>query len=360
MSGNTKKYVIVVGAGIVGASTAYQLAQAGCRVTLLDRDAPGGVASPCSFGWTNSSYRNAQDYHLLRCHSMRLWDQLAESLDGVPYRRSGSLYLDDKLFDLDDFYAQHSQRGYELQWLTKDQVQELEPSLLKVPERGILAPGEGAVEADDAARFFAAACASHAECTVVKADVSGLIAESGRVSGVIADGTHHHADEVVLAAGVETERLAAEVGIRVPLVTSPGLLIQTTPTRRRIERLILAVDVHFRQRPDGVLLAGEDFSGGEVDDDPEGIASGLLTSIRGQLTDSDDIGLSRYTIGYRPLPSDGRPIVGRGGGVDGLYIAVMHSGATLAPAIGQMVAREIVEGDRDPLLGPFGVDRFAG
>ena len=290
---------------------------------------------------------------------MQLWDQLATRFEGLPYRRSGSIYMDDKLFDLDAFYTQNREWGYELEWLNADDIKQLEPSLAKVADRGILVPAEGAAEAHEAARFFAAACAAADGCRVARADVSGLLVEGGRVAGVMVDGVPHRADDVVLAAGTETERLAAHVGVRTPLVNSPGLLIHTTPTRRRIDRLILAEDCHFRQRSDGVLVAGEDFGGGEVNREPEQLAAELLTNIRAQLTDSNDIELSVYTIGYRPLPADGHPIVGRGDGVDGLYVTVMHSGATLAPAIGVMAAREIVDGDRDPLLGPFGVARFS-
>ena len=51
--------------------------------------------------------------------------------------------------------------------------------------------------------------------------------------------------------------------------------------------------------------------------------------------------------------------LGSADGVGGLYIAVMHSGITLAPAVGLFTAREILYGERDPLLAPYGLSRFA-
>ncbi|TKB31447.1 MAG: FAD-binding oxidoreductase, partial [Mesorhizobium sp.] len=60
-----------------------------------------------------------------------------------------------------------------------------------------------------------------------------------------------------------------------------------------------------------------------------------------------------------PTPIDGFPIVSRADGVGGVYAAVTHSGITLAPAIGLFAAREIVDGERDPLLAPYALSRFA-
>jgi len=68
--------------------------------------------------------------------------------------------------------------------------------------------------------------------------------------------------------------------------------------------------------------------------------------------------LGHWTVGYRPVPEDGFPVIGRPGRIGGLYIATMHSGVTLAPAVGEFVAREVIDGIRDPLLAPFGPDRF--
>jgi glycine/D-amino acid oxidase-like deaminating enzyme len=50
--------------------------------------------------------------------------------------------------------------------------------------------------------------------------------------------------------------------------------------------------------------------------------------------------------------------MGRAAGISGLYVAVMHSGITLAPAIGRFVANEILTGRRDSLIEPYGLERF--
>ena len=79
--------------------------------------------------------------------------------------------------------------------------------------------------------------------------------------------------------------------------------------------------------------------------------------MRRLLRSGPSLALDFHTVGHRPVPEAGLPFLGRANDVDGLYIAVTHSGVTLAPAIGRFVADEILTGHRHPLLEPFGLDR---
>jgi glycine/D-amino acid oxidase-like deaminating enzyme len=63
------------------------------------------------------------------------------------------------------------------------------------------------------------------------------------------------------------------------------------------------------------------------------------------------------TVGYRPTPKDGFPIIGNGGH-KGLYVVVMHSGVTLAPLVGLLASNEILTGIDDANLAPFRLSRF--
>ncbi|RUU51646.1 FAD-dependent oxidoreductase, partial [Mesorhizobium sp. M2C.T.Ca.TU.002.02.1.1] len=82
-------------------------------------------------------------------------------------------------------------------------------------------------------------------------------------------------------------------------------------------------------------------------------------AMKAALRGADGLELDFHTVGYRPTPADGFPIVSRAEGVGGLYVAVMHSGITLAPAVGLFATREILDGERDALLAPYGLERFA-
>ena len=63
--------ILVIGAGIIGASIAYHLARRGARVTVIDRARPAGGATGQSFAWINASYRNPKPYYRLRIHGMQ-------------------------------------------------------------------------------------------------------------------------------------------------------------------------------------------------------------------------------------------------------------------------------------------------
>jgi glycine/D-amino acid oxidase-like deaminating enzyme len=69
--------------------------------------------------------------------------------------------------------------------------------------------------------------------------------------------------------------------------------------------------------------------------------------------------LDLFPVGHRPTPADGFPVIGRPRATEGLYVAVMHSGITLAPLVGLLAAGEIAAGRRDPMLAPYDPDRPA-
>ncbi len=72
-----QKHIVVVGAGIIGASIAWHLTRAGARVTILAAGDPGGLATPASFAWINASSGNPKPYFDLRMRSMAEWTRLA-------------------------------------------------------------------------------------------------------------------------------------------------------------------------------------------------------------------------------------------------------------------------------------------
>src|SRR5688572_33247857 len=86
--------VLVVGAGIIGASIAYHLAQRGARVTILDSGEPGGVATRNSWAWINASWGNPEPYFRLRIRSMAEWRRLAADVPALDVQWLGGLLWD--------------------------------------------------------------------------------------------------------------------------------------------------------------------------------------------------------------------------------------------------------------------------
>jgi glycine/D-amino acid oxidase-like deaminating enzyme len=351
-------HVIVVGAGIIGASIAWHLTKAQARVTLIEAKSPGGVATPNSFAWINSNYHFSESYFRLRHHSMGAWRRLTGQLPHLPVSISGSIYLPAPKIDLEEFVARNAAWGYRIALINGARVRELEPNLALETDIAAHALDEGAAEAEDVARLLAEAAVDAGAELLMETKVDGLRLADGDVSGVRTSDAEIACDEVVVASGTATPDLVAATGFTVPLATPPGLLAHTKPVRKLLNGLVLADGLHMRQKANGQLLAGSDYQGSALADDPESGGAELVRRLREALDANENIVLDRTTTGTRPMPEDGVPIVGRAPGVTGLYIAVMHSGVTLCPAIGDFVAREILDGVRHPLLEPFGPERF--
>ena len=333
----------VIGAGIIGSAVAARLAVEGASVTLCDPNPPGGLASAASFGWINASYGNPKPYFDLRRAAMEEWHALKAADPDLPFRPDGTLILH---YDTDHetHFKDHTAWGYALDWMDKSAIRHAEPNLATDVETALFAPEEGQLDVSGAAQHFAAQCVqAGGEITHAASDRLDLEA----------------ADMTVLAAGTASAELARSVGVDLPMTAPPGLLVYSKPLPERVLfHTVLTDGLHLQQRHDGRLVGGADFGGGVINDDPAGGAEEIFGRMRRALP-GIDLAYDSLTLGRRPTPLDGMPVVGSPASLPGLYITVMHSGATLAPIIAKLSADEILRGRRDPLLAPFGPDRFS-
>ena len=138
--------VAVVGAGILGASIGYHLAQAGARVTIVDEADAVTAATAASFAWINASYGNPQPYYGFRVQAMAEWRMLDEALDHeLPLRWGGSIEWLDSPDELRAKVAAHAAWGYPLRLIGRDEVTALEPAIAEPPEEAAYAALEGVV-----------------------------------------------------------------------------------------------------------------------------------------------------------------------------------------------------------------------
>jgi glycine/D-amino acid oxidase-like deaminating enzyme len=348
---------IVIGGGIIGASIAWHLARHGAQVTVYCAQ-PGGVATPNSFAWINASWGNPQPYFHLRRHAMAGWRRLAESVSGVTPRWNGSICYDLPPERLESFAAEHSSWGYGMERIGRAQIAALEPHIAEPPEWALKIDEEGMVEPDATARALLADAGRLGATVLEGVEVRALTARNGRVARIVTDAGAVEADEVIVAAGAATAELAASVGVLVPITASPGLLVDTKPAPPLIRHIVVAPGMEMRQASDGHIVASTSFNGVDPGEDPEATARAVYNDLASRLSDTDCLEYGSYRIGFRPMPKDGFPIVGRAPGVEGLYLAVTHSGITLAPAIGEFAAEEILNGASQRLLAPYRLSRF--
>jgi len=339
--------VAVIGAGIVGASIAYHLARRGASVTLYDRGREAGQATEKSFAWINATWGNPEPYFRLRVLSMGEWRRLEAELDGtlgVVWR--GCLMWDLPDHELEAFARRHAAWGYDVRLVEREEIAALEPGLVAPPERAAYAAGDATVEPVAATRALLAAAASLGAAIRLDTEVTDL-----RPGGL-------GADVCVLAAGAATSALGAKLGLSLPMRPTQGLLAHSRPAAPLLRHVIEAPGLHMKQER-SQIVAGADFGGGAATEDPEAEGRRLLALVGQHLRGADALEPDKVTVGTRPMPADGMPVVGFAPGLPGVYLATMHSGITLAPAVGRFAAMEILDGARIDMLAPYRPERFA-
>jgi len=353
------RHVLVVGAGIIGASIARYLALAGARVTVVEAGEPGGVATRSSWAWINAASGNPEAYFRLRHRSMEEWRRAEREVLGLPVTWSGSLIWNRAPEELEAFAAERIAWGYDLRRVGPAEIRRLEPELAASPDLALHVPGEGAVEPVAAALAFLADARRLGASLVAATRVERLEMSGGRVVGIRTSEGVIDADDVVVAAGTGTPQVLASSGVVLPMRRSPALLVRSRPQARLLNGLLVSPEMELRQTADGRLLAVGDIDDADIDDGRKPAAA-LFEQVRALIRSNAGLALENHTVGYRPIPKDGYPAIGRARGVEGLYVAVMHSGITLSPIVGRFATEEILKGERDPLLGPYGLERFPG
>ena len=373
--------VAVIGAGILGASIAWGLAQRGVHVTLIDKGQPGHGASSHSFAWINAGAKEPIGYHDLNRRSLEMWPRFAADIGDHGDPGSVGLRWGGKVSWVSDPVAaqglvarirQLQSWGYPTRLIDADDLKRLEPALDIGPVAAAeYSPSEGQVEPQmvvDAClrRIREMGCEIHAESEVYGFEQY----DDGRIHGLVTTSGSRDVDSVVIAAGTGTTRLAALAGVDVPQSESPGVVIRTSPLPPLLHNVPVVYapplgdgrrEIHLRQCADGRLMIGEGDQESLAEDDTQAHADDLLARARCYLPGLNGVQAVPVPVGWRPMPLDGYPVMGFASEAPNLYVALTHSGVTLAPALSQLAVQEICYGTpADAVLKPYRPQRFAG
>lgn len=369
----SRRRIVVAGGGIIGASIAYHLAQRGAAVRLLEKTEPAAGATRNSFAWINAGFsKRPREYYRLNHLSMLAYRQLAVDVgDSLPVQWGGSLAWFDRAEATARLERQVRARqawGYPVHLVDDEEFRRLEPGVVRnSASPAAHATEEGNVDPVAATQALLDGARSAGAEIDYPCEVTGLDRSAGGLSGVRTTQGPFEADALVIAAGVATPRLAAMAGLGVPLKESPGLLAHTDPADRSVRRVVLAPGAHVKQKHDGRFVVGAGLGDTAVADNPDEASPTDTSAERGRrMLDAAALVVpaisgatfDRVTLGFRPLPRDNYPVVGFAERQPDVYLAVMHSGVTLAPLVGRLAAQEILDDVRVDLLEPYRVERF--
>ena len=356
--------VVVVGGGIIGASIAYHLVRRGAQVTLCEKAQPAAGATGKSFAWLNATFsKQPRQYHDLNELGIEGWHKLDKEFAGdlliqwggaVEWQPAGR-----EADALRNDVARVRGWGYAAHLVDLIEFHQLLPFVLPGPfGAASYSETEGTLDPVQATQAILNRAKQLGANVLYPCEVKGVSVNAGRVVAVETSQGRMAADTLVLAAGVDTPRLAALAGAKVPLKDSPGVLVHTTPLAPLLDRVTLGPQAHMKQNPDGRVVTGAEFGGSPVTDTSRAFGQKLLARAAQYLPELARVEIDEVTLGWRVMPQDEYPILGFADACPNLYIAATHSGVTLAPVVGQCAAAEILDGARVEMLAPYRLSRF--
>lgn len=367
--------VIVVGAGVHGASLAFHLACRGVRVVVVERST---VAS----GATGRSSGLVRIHDALLAQARLAWvsypwfrDWAARVGGTCGFTVSGFLWIEGAgVADrLKASVAAHRRLGVETSFVPADEIRRIAP-VLAVEDWEVAAyePASGYADPSATATGFLAAARARGAQLVQGAEVTAIPVAGGAVTGVETTRGSFAAPVVVDAAGAWAARVASLAGLEIPVRTwrHDTAFLGAPPAVPVPFPVVIDDHNSMYLRPEGsnlVLVGLEDGSeiGGSPDRDTAAAAAGFDQRVAERVIRRIP-GLANGTFhsahsGQDGITPDQRPIVGSAG-PDGFYLDCGHSGTGFktSPAVGLGVSELILDGAATSVdLAPFALQRFA-
>lgn len=371
--------VLVIGGGIIGLVTAWRAAQRGLRTTVADPE-PGGGAARVAAGMlaaVTELHYGEQLLLGLNVASAARYPEFAAELSAasgqdIGFRACGTLAValdSDDRAHLRELHALQQRSGLESEWLSGRECRRLEPMLAPGVRGGLRVDGDHQVDPRRLASALLTAC-ERAGVVLRRGWAERLSVGGGRAVGaVLADGTELAADQVVLAAGSLSGRLAGVPEEAVPPVrpVKGQVLRLTVPPAyapflsRTVRAVVRGSHLYLVPRENGELVVGA--TSEELGWDTTVTAGGVYELLRDAhelMPGITELPLTETRAGLRPASPDNAPLLGPTA-LPGLLLATGHhrNGVLLTPVTGDAMADVLTSGELPEVARPFAPGRFA-
>ncbi len=351
--------VLVVGGGVIGLLSAYQLADAGLEVQVLDqRDvgreaswAGGGIVSPL-YPWRYSPAVTALAHWSQDFYPQLGARLLAESGIDPEVHVTGLYWLD--LEDEGEALAWAKREGRPLTAVDIQSVYRAVPPLGPGFSHAVYMPGVANVRNPRLLKSLREALQRMPNVTLLEnAKATGFVREAERVVGVSTESGELRADRVVVAAGAWSGGLLASLGLQLPVKPMKGEMILFKCAEDFLLRMVLAKGRYAIPRRDGHILVGSTLEDVGFDKTPTQEALDSLRASAIELLPAlADAEVVKHWAGLRPGSPEGIPYIGPVPGFEGLWLNCGHfrNGLVLAPASCQLLADLLL--GREPIIDP--------
>ncbi|WP_345575004.1 FAD-dependent oxidoreductase [Nonomuraea rosea] len=362
--------VAVIGVGILGAGVGWNLVRQGAEVVFIDAGQPGEGVTNWTFSWVNASNKTVRkSYFDLNVAGIAAYRELATTIgpDSWWYPSGHLRWADDPAVEAKFLRTAEllADWGYRVEVCTGAEVRRrLEPALTMPGETPVLFyPDEAWVHGRNlVGRLVGQAVAAGAEHRFGSAvrDI-GTGADGSIRTVALSDGSSLDVDVVVNAAGPSASHVAGLVARPLPMRREPGVVTRISCAQVPFHRVMHAPHIEIRPDGDGSVLLHSREIDALIDtiEDPAELGRLLHASARHVVPELGDSRIVQTRVANRPIPADTFPSVGALPSVPGYYEAVSHSGITLGPVIGRLLASEILTGKRDEMLADFRPERFS-
>jgi glycine oxidase len=365
--------VVIVGGGVAGCATAYYLARAGVRATIIEREGVGTQASGYSAGGLNPLQGAGIPGPLapLAIESFRmhlgLWAELKDrarvdyqgriiSLVKVAFTESDLPELQDTL----SIFQAARGDGFSARWLDRAEVLDLEPRIAPNIIRGLYAYGNAAL---DSYRYTVALtkAAEKYGARVRIGTVKGLNRSGRHITGVLLEDGEISCGQVVLAMGPWSKEAEKWLSMPIPVEPLKGEILRMELPGPPPAHDFSCNGASIHPKPDGQIWCGatEERRGFDKKTSQSARRSILKGAIK-LMPAMSEARLAQQTACLRPVTADWLPILGRAPKWDNVYLATGagKKGILLSPGMGKAMADLITRGSTSVPIGPCAPERF--
>jgi glycine/D-amino acid oxidase-like deaminating enzyme len=377
-----RKDVVVIGSGALGASTAFHLAKAGLSVALLDRAELASQTSPRAAGLSGQLRADEAMTRISAKAVQKIENFKEETGEEIVFFQPGSLKIarrPEHEEQLRDEVARGRRLGLDVAMISLEDARRLMPYLSTEGVRAVMHMRTDIyLEPVQIPASYARACGRLGGTLLPNTPVEEIVSQGGAVAGVRTSHGEIRARVVVDAAGAWLRQVAALGGSSVKLVPTRHQLMVTVPLpdvrpNQPITRIIDA-NVYVRPEKGGLMLGGyepdpvqydmndlpADFQIEDLELDLS-VLRRLAENVMGQFPIFRDVALQEHRGGLPTMTADGEHVLGPAPGIDGLYVigGCCVGGLTTAPALGELLAEWIVQGQPSMDLSFMAPDRLA-